>query len=119
MKFDDRLWYHIWERNLSAAERHAIAMSVWRRRRPADRFEAMVAFELARRWRRHGLSLAFVYGLWTLFWGSIAVRDFRLDAAFESLVTPVCALIGVAAILACFTVRRRLRGYLLLHAVEL
>lgn len=118
MKFDDRLWYHVWERNLNAAERHAIALAVWRRRRPVDRFEQLVAFELARRWRRHGLTLATVYSLWTVFWGMIAVRDFRLDAAFESLLTPVCTLVGLLAISACMAVRRRLRSYLLVNAVH-
>lgn len=116
-RFDDRLWNHVWERNLNPVERHAIAMAVWRRRQPGDKFEAMVAFELARRWRAHSRFLATIYALWTLFWGTMAVRDFRLDAAFESLVTPVFAMIGVLAIVACIAVRRRLANWLRANAV--
>jgi hypothetical protein len=116
---DDRLWRDVWERNLDPVERHTIAMAVWRRRHPAGRFETIVAFELARRWRRHIRSLAVVYGLWTVFWGMIAIRDLRLDAAFESLVTPVCAVLGLVAIGACVVIRRRLAGYLRANAAPL
>lgn len=115
--FDDRLWNHVWERNLNPVERHSIAVAVWRRRRPDDRFEAMVACELARRWRRHILVLVTGYALWTLFWGSIALHDLRLNDGFSSLLTPTCAAIGVAAIVACLAVRRWLAGYLAAHSI--
>lgn len=118
-RFDDELWRDVWERNLDAVERHAIAMTVWRRRHPVDAFETLVAFELARRWRRHSRFLVVVYGLWTVFWGMIAARDLRLDATFESLVTPICAGLGLVAIGVCIGVRRRLAGYLRANAVPL
>lgn len=118
MTFDDRLWNHVWERNLTAVERHGIAMAVWRRRPLADRFEALVATELARRWRRHVLVLITAYALWTLFWGSIAMHDLRTNDGFSSLLTPTCAAIGVAAIAACLAVRRWLAGYLAAHAIR-
>jgi len=117
--FDDRLWRDVWERNLDPVERHAIAMAVWRRRDPADGFERIVALELARRWRRHARSLVVVYALWTVFWGAIAIRDLRLDAAFTSLLPPVCAALGLVAVGACVTVRRRLAGYLRANAAPL
>lgn len=117
--FDDRLWYDVWERNLNSVERHAIAVAVWRRRQPVGPFETLVAFELARRWRRHSRYLAVVYAFWTLFWGSIALQDLRLDAAFSSLLTPVCACLGLAAIGLCFMVRQRMAGYLRAHAAPL
>jgi hypothetical protein len=112
VNFDDHLWRDVWERNVDAVERHTIAVAVWRRRHPGGRFEAIVALELARRWRRHTVFLAVVYALWTVFWGMIALHDLRLDAAFESLVTPMCAATGLVAIAACMVVRRRIGGYL-------
>lgn len=117
-RFDDELWHELWERNLDTVERHAIAVAVWRRRLPGGRFEAVVALELARRWRRHTVFLAVVYALWTLFWGMIAVHDLRLDAAFGSLVTPGCSAAGVLAITCCMVVRHRLGGYLLANAAR-
>lgn len=116
MKFDEHLWRDVWERNLNAVERHTIAMSVWRHQRPSDQFEALVALELARRWRRHTVFLATVYGLWTLFWGLIAQHDVRLNDGFRSLVPPVCAAVGLLAIAACFAARRHIGGYLRTHA---
>lgn len=116
MSFDDRLWDNVWERNLNAVERHAIAVAVWRRRRPDDRFEAMVACELARRWRRHARYLVVMYGLWTTFWGSLAMHDLRPDAILNSLLSLWCAVIGVLVIASCLAVRRRLAGYLRSHA---
>ena len=116
MTFDDRLWDHVWERNLSAVERHGIAMAVWRRRRPDGIFEAMVACELARRWRRHALTLMIVYALWTTFWGSIAVHDFRPDAALSSTLTVWCATVGLLAIGCCVAARRHLASYIRVHA---
>ena len=119
MRFDDGLWRDVWEHNLDPVERHTIAVAVWRRRHPAGRFEAMVALELARRWRRHSRFLATVYALWTAFWGMIAVRDLRFDATFESLVTPACACAGLLAISGCVVVRRRLAKYLRANAAPL
>lgn len=117
MTFDEHLWRDVWERNLNAVERHSIAMTVWRRRRPSNHFEALVALELARRWRRHTVFLATVYGLWTLFWGALAWHDLRLHDTFETLLSPTCAAIGVAAIAACMAFNWRMRGYLRVHAV--
>lgn len=116
MVFDDRLWDHVWERNLNSVERHAIAMAVWRRRRPDNRFEAIVACELARRWRRHARFLIVLYGLWTWFWGAIAVHDFRPDAVLNSQLSFYLASIGVLVIVSCLAVRRRLAAYLRTHA---
>lgn len=106
---DDRVWDRVWERILDPVERHSIAVAVWRGRPPRGTFEYRIAVELARRWRRRALSLAVVYALWTLFWGAIALSDWRADAGFESPVCPLNALIGTAAVAGCFTVRRRLR----------
>jgi len=117
-RFDDDLWHEVWERNLDMVERHSIAVAVWRRRLPDGRFEAVVALELARRWRRHTVFLALVYALWTWFWGMIAVHDLRLDAAFGSLVTPGCSAAGVLAITCCMVVRHRLGRYLQANAAR-
>ena len=119
MRFDDQLWRDVWDRNLDAVERHSIAVDVWRRRRPGDPFEALVAFELARRWRRQSVSLALVYLLWTAFWGVLAIDDVRIDATLETLLSPVCAFVGLFAIGACMVVRRRLGAYLRAHAAPL
>ena len=116
MTFDDRLWRDVWERNLDHVERHAIAVAVWRHRPPNGRFEALVAAELARRWRRHMVTLLTVYALWALFWGMIAVHDLREHAVFSSLVPPVCAAVGLVAITGCMLVRRHMGEYLRVHA---
>lgn len=110
--FDDRLWYDVWERNLTTVERHAIAVAVWRRRAPGDRFEAIVARELARRWRRHTVYLCVLYGLWTLFWGALAVHDLHVGARVGSPLPPWCAAVGVVAIVACVAARGHIGGYL-------
>jgi len=117
--FDDKLWDTVWERNLNAVERHAIAVSVWKRRQPDDVFEALVARELARRWRRHARYLVVVYGLWTTFWGSLAMHDLRPDAVLNSLLSPSCAAVGVLVIVSCLVVRRRLSTYLRVHAAPI
>jgi hypothetical protein len=117
--FDDQLWDTVWERNLNAVERHAIAMSVWRRCRPDDLFEAIVARELARRWRRHARYLVVIYGLWTTFWGALAMHDLRPDAVLDSPLSPSCAMLGVLVIVGCFAVRRRLATYLRVHATPI
>lgn len=119
MTFDDKLWDTVWERNLNAVERHSIAMSVWRRRRPDDVFEALVARELARRWRRHARYLVVVYGLWTTFWGSLAMHDLRPDAVLDSALSPSLAVIGATMIVCCLAVRRRLAVYLRVHAAPI
>lgn len=114
MRFDDELWDLVWERNLTHVERHTIAMAVWRRRAPDSRFEHMVAAELARRWRRHAVYLVGLYGLWTLFWGSIAFAT--PPPGSEATTLPgVCAAVGVALIACCVVARRYLSGYLQVH----
>ncbi|HEX6255461.1 MAG TPA: hypothetical protein VFZ70_06580 [Euzebyales bacterium] len=118
MSFNDRLWDHVWERNLNAVERHAIAMAVWRRRQPDDAFEAMVALELARRWRRHARYLVVLYGTWTWFWGALAVHDFRPDAVLNSQLSTWLAVVGIVVIGACLAVRRRLAVYLRAHTAQ-
>lgn len=111
MTFDDRLWRDVWERNLDHVERHTIAVAVWRRRHPETPFEGLVALELARRWRRHIWYLMSVYGLWTLFWGSIAVYDLRAAAA-GTPAPPLCASFGILVMAACLAMHRRLGIYL-------
>jgi hypothetical protein len=113
--FDDKLWDTVWERNLNAVDRHAIAMSVWQRRQPDDAFEAIVARELVYRWRRHARYLIVLYGFWTIFWGSLAIHDLQPDAVLDSLLSPGCAAVGVVVIVGCLTVRRRLSVYLRIH----
>jgi hypothetical protein len=109
---DDRVWDRVWERMLDPVERHGIALAVWRRRLPDGMFEARIAVELARRWRRLARNLMILYGLWSLFWGAIALDDWRADAAFSSLLCPVCALVGTVAIAGCIVVRRRLLPFI-------
>lgn len=108
---DDRIWDRVWERMLGPVERHGIAVAVWRRRIPTDLFDARVAGELARRWRRRALNLAVVYALWTLFWGAIALSDWRTDGDWESSLSPVLTWLGLLAVACCFGVRRRLAAY--------
>ena len=110
--WDERLWEDAWERLLSHPERHRIAVQVWRGEAPADPFEQRVATELARRWRRSARNLALLYGLWALFWGLLTWDDWRPDGILRSLLTISCALVGVAAVGACFATRRRLRKHL-------
>lgn len=109
--WDDELWERVWERTLDPVERHHLALAVWRRRMPDDPFEAVIAPELARRWRRHACTLAVVYGLWTLFWGLLALDDFRANSGFSALLSPACAAVGLTAIGLCMAFRRRLRCF--------
>ncbi len=114
MRFDDQLWDHVWERNLSHVERHTIAMAVWRRRAPDTRFEHMIAVELCRRWRRHVVYLVGLYGLWTLFWGGIAAT--APPAGAEPTTLPAaCVAVGLTVIAGCLAFRRHLAGYLRTH----
>lgn len=106
---DDRVWDRVWERMLDPVERHAIAVSVLRRRPPTDLFEARIAVELARRWRRQARNLIVLYGLWSLFWGSISLSDWRADAVFQTGPAPYLAAVGALLIAGCLAVRWRLR----------
>lgn len=117
MTFDDHLWDHVWERNLSQVERHTIAMTVWRRQRPDTRFDLMVALELARRWRRHTRYLIVLYGLWTVFWASITIHAVR-SGVDVTPVPAVCATFGLLVIVMCMAARRWLAGYLRLHPIK-
>lgn len=110
LDWDDELWEQVWERTLNPIERHRIASHLWHRRVPDDPLELRVVAELRHRWRRRARNLAVLYGLWSLFWGLLAVSDLRADLAFRSLLTPTCTLIGVLAVAACFAVRHRLRA---------
>lgn len=113
-RFDDELWDHVWERNLSHVERHTLAMSLLRRTPPDTAFDRLVAAELARRWRRHALWLVALYGLWSLFWGGIALTP--PPTGVEASTLPLwCAAIGVVAIAVCVGARRHLTGYLRVH----
>lgn len=110
LDWDDRLWEQVWDRTLNPMERHRIARHLWHRRVPDDPLERTVVAELRHRWRRRARNLAILYGLWTLFWGLLALSDVRTDLAFRSLLTPGCTLVGVLAVGACFAVRHRLRA---------
>lgn len=106
--WDDKTWDEVWERLLDQFERHNIAMAVLRGRLPSTTFERGIALELARRWRRHAVTLAVVYSVWTAFWSAIgwdAVQRYGTSAAGVPLW---CAAIGVAAIAACGIFRRRM-----------
>jgi hypothetical protein len=107
--WDAALWDRVWERMLGPVERHSVAVAVWRRRLPEEPFEAVVAVELARRWRMQAVKLALVYGLWTLFWGALAWSDWRADDSIEIALCPACTVVGLVAVTACFAVRRYLR----------
>lgn len=107
--WDDELWRTVWERNLDAVERHHLAMDVLRRRVPNGLFEARVATELARRWRRHARNLMFGYLLWSLFWGLITYNTLQVRG-FEGL--PVAMLgVGMIAVAATLSFRRYLVHY--------
>jgi peptidoglycan/LPS O-acetylase OafA/YrhL len=114
MRFDDELWDHVWERNLTHVERHTLAMALVRRQPPDTTFDRLVAAELARRWRRHALWLVTLYGLWSVFWGGIALT--APPAGAEPTALPAwCVVVGVLAIAACVLARRHLAGYLRAH----
>ncbi|MGI8575675.1 MAG: hypothetical protein ACR2MA_10135 [Egibacteraceae bacterium] len=112
LEWDDELWDHVWERMLDPLERRDIALHVWRRQPPDDLFNARVAAELAKRWRRRAIALALLYTLWTLLWGGITWNDWREDQALFSLVPLTMALIGVLLIIGCFRARARFRPML-------
>lgn len=99
----------MWERTLSQVERHSIAMDVLRRRVPLQPLEARIAVELAQRWRRTARNLAVLYAVWSLFWGMLAWHDWTADAAFEALLTPTCAALGLVAVACCAAFRRYVR----------
>ena len=109
--WDNRLWEQVWDHNLSQVERYNAAMAVVRHRPPGTPFEDMVARELANRWGRRALVLASVYGVWTLFWGALAVLPWPDDLE-RSAVPPGCALFGLLAIACCLVARFRFRAYL-------
>lgn len=111
MRFDDELWDHVWERNLTHVERHTIAMALLRRQPPDTTFDRLIAAELARRWRRHALWLVLLYGLWSLFWGAIALTAPPPDAD-PTMLPAWCVVVGLAMITACVGARRHLTGYL-------
>lgn len=106
---DDETWRLVWERTLSHAERHEIAMSVLRRRPPADPFERRLAAALAHRWRRHAAVLTVPYLLWSLFWGAIGWHSVALHGLPTAALPVVCTVVGVASIAACVAFWRRMR----------
>lgn len=110
--WDDRTWDRVWERVLNPVERHDIAMAVLRRRLPVTAFERRIAVELARRWRRHALALALLYLLWTVFWGAVGWDTLRLYGGEPARVPLGCAVVGMAAIVACVAFRARLKPLL-------
>lgn len=107
--WDDVLWERVWERTLDPVERHDIAVATWRRRTPSDPLAARVAPELTRRWRRHSLSLATLYALWTLFWGAIAWDDWSRDGVIGIPLAVSAAGLGLAAVTCCVIARQHLR----------
>lgn len=109
-RWDDRLWREVWERNLDAVERHHLAMDVLRRRVPGGLFEARVATELARQWRRHARNLGIGYLLWSVFWGLITYHTVTARQEFHGLPVAMLA-IGLIAIGAVVAFRRYLAGY--------
>ena len=108
LQWDDRLWDDAWERLLTHPERHYIAVRAWRGELPADPFEALIAHELVRRWRRQARNLAFLYGVWIVFWTALLWDDWRTDHVLASPLTVACTLVGVSAVAACVAVRVRL-----------
>lgn len=108
--WDDELWAMVWDRHLGPVERHAIGMDVLRRRLPDELFEARVATELARQWRRRARNLIVVYALWTAFWGLLGWGAWTGRGIIEGLQLG-CVLVGIAAIAGCLMMRRYLRSY--------
>lgn len=105
---DDELWNLVWERRMSHPERHGVARTVWFRRVPDDPFEARVATELNRRWRRRCWGLALLYLVWTMFWGLLTV-EFLRDPPMVDPPLPVWnTVFGLAAVAACVAARWRL-----------
>lgn len=107
LEWDERLWSDVWERILNPVERHSIAMDVVRLRVPADLFEARVATELSRRWRRTARNLGLLYLLWSVFWGAIASTTPEQTTA----LAPVMTGLGLIAATAAWWFRWRLRRY--------
>lgn len=99
--WSDEAWLATWEGALTGVERHALAVAVVRDRPLVERFEWLVARELVRRWRRRALGLLVPYGLWTLFWGALFVRDLRLDTHLDHGLPVTLTGVGLAAMLAC------------------
>ncbi|MDX1659713.1 MAG: hypothetical protein R3343_12900 [Nitriliruptorales bacterium] len=110
LQWDDRLFEEVWERHLNVAERHGIAMRVLRRQLPDEIFEARVATELSRQWRRRARNLAVLYMLWTIFWAALTWKAWDARGMVSGL-TVSCVLVGVAAVAVCFGLRRYLRDY--------
>jgi hypothetical protein len=113
LEWDNRLWEQVWDHNLTQVERYNAAMAVVRHRPPGTPFEDVVARELAHRWGRRALVLAAVYGMWTAFWGALALLPWPEDV--EPSPLPLgCAVFGLLAIAACVVARRRFRAYLVI-----
>lgn len=102
----DEAWLATWEGALTGVERHALAVAVVRDRPPVERFDWLIARELIRRWRRRALGLLIPYGLWTLFWGSLLVRDLRLDRRLDHGLPVALTAVGITAMLACLVAHR-------------
>jgi hypothetical protein len=106
--WDESTWELVWEQLLGPLERHGIAMSLLRRRPITEAFEARVARELARRWRRRAISLGITYSIWTLFWGALARASTAAPGAPGRLLPHVMAGIGLLAVAVCAAFRARL-----------
>lgn len=107
VSWTDELWEEVWERTLGHVERHHIARDVWRRQLPDDLLHRRVAPELARRWRRTARNLAILYGLWSLFWGAIAVTATPQEGDPAAHLPIVLTVLGFLAVGGCAAVRRR------------
>lgn len=108
-RMDDRLWYELWERNLSKVERRNVAVDVWRRQRPDDHFVALVGWELAHRWRARARNLAVLYLLWSTFWAAVTWAIVQRPEPGEFGLSLFLTGAGVIGIALCFMVRRRMR----------
>lgn len=109
-RIDDVLWEALWERQLDILERHHIARSVWRRQPPDDPFASLVGFELAFRWRSRAAGLIALWGVWTLFWTTMAVAGARGPQEAPDLGVAVgLAVFGALVMVACQAARVRLR----------
>lgn len=106
-EWDLHLFERVWERKLGHVERHYLAMDVWHRRLPEDRFHRRIAVLLARRWRRMARNYAIGYGLWAALWWVLMAPSSNPEVGPPSTLPMWLALAGLVAMVGALYVRWR------------